>query len=69
MSDLGTHNRVVATTSCEVTCPVDGGDFVVSSQSGESSFVCVVVRVWSVARVWMRVSQDVCVLSLVKSLN
>ena len=34
VAGLGTHNRVVATTSCEVSCPVDGGDFAVYSQSG-----------------------------------
>ena len=32
--DLGAHNRVVKTTSCEVSCPVDGGDFVVFSATG-----------------------------------
>ena len=32
---LGTHSRVTPTTSCEVSCPVDGADFVVSSQSGK----------------------------------
>ena len=31
---LGSHNRVDPTVSCEVSCPVDGGDFVVSSASG-----------------------------------
>ena len=30
---------MVATISCEVTCPVDGGDFVVTSQSGVSYVV------------------------------
>ena len=34
VAGLGTHNRVVPTTSCEVSCPVDGGDFVVYSQPG-----------------------------------
>ena len=32
--DLGSHNRVTPTTSCEVTCPTDGGDFVVTSATG-----------------------------------
>ena len=32
--DLGTHSRVTPTTSCEVTCPTDGGDFVVTSATG-----------------------------------
>ena len=31
---LGTHNRVNPTTSCEVTCPDTGGEFVVSPKSG-----------------------------------
>ena len=31
---LGSHNRVTPTTSCEVTCPVYGGDFVVTSATG-----------------------------------
>ena len=40
--DLGTHSRVTPTTSCEVTCPTDGGDFVVTSATGV--WVCCVVR-------------------------
>ena len=32
--DLGTHRRVNPTSSCEVTCPTDGGDFVVTSATG-----------------------------------
>ena len=32
--DLGTHNRVTPTTSCEVACPTDGGDFVVTRVTG-----------------------------------
>ena len=31
---LGAHSRVTPTTSCEVTCPTDGGDFVVTSATG-----------------------------------
>ena len=34
VDELGTYNRVTATTSCEVSCPVDSGSYVVSSQSG-----------------------------------
>ena len=40
--DLGTHRRVTPTTSCEVTCPTDGGDFVVTSATGV--WACCVVR-------------------------
>ena len=32
--DLGTHNRVTPTASCEVSCPVDGEDFVVIRVTG-----------------------------------
>ena len=31
---LGTHRRIVPTTSCEVSCPVGGQDFVVTSATG-----------------------------------
>ena len=34
--DLGTHNRIVPTTSCDVSCPIDRGDFVVTRVTGES---------------------------------
>ena len=39
---LGAHSRVTPTTSCEVTCPTDGGDFVVASARGVLG--CCVVR-------------------------
>ena len=32
--DLSTHNRVTHTTSCEVSCPDDGEDFVVTRVTG-----------------------------------
>ena len=38
--DLGTHSRVTSTTSCEVTCPTDGGDFVVTSATGVLGVLC-----------------------------
>ena len=38
--DLGTHSRVTPTTSCEVTCPTDGGDFVVTSATGVLGVLC-----------------------------
>ena len=34
--DLGTHNRIVSTTSCDVSCPIDRGDFAVTRVTGES---------------------------------
>ena len=34
VEDLGTYNRVTPTVSCEVSCPVDGGDFFFYSRSG-----------------------------------
>ena len=34
--DLGTHNRITPTTSCEVACAADGEDFVVTRVTGES---------------------------------
>ena len=34
VANLGTHTRVMPTTSCEVTCPSGGGGFVVSSATG-----------------------------------
>ena len=38
--DLGTHSRVTPTTSCEVTCPTDGGAFVVTSATGVLGVLC-----------------------------
>ena len=32
---LSTHNRVTPTTSCDVSCPTDGEDFVVTRVTGE----------------------------------
>ena len=64
VESLGTHSRVVATTSCEVSCPVNGEDFVVYSQSGGLCSSCV----WSVVRVAGRYL-CVCVLLLVISLS
>ena len=47
VAGLGQHNRVVQTTSCEVSCPVDGADFAVFSQTGESAGrTCLRVSVW-----------------------